>query len=162
MNMGLFPEYDENCIYFSRMDEDESFSSFSAWPFELEGKRWPTVEHYFQAMKFEKEADQEKIRNAASPQQARRMGRSRIRRLRKDWKKLKAVYMTRAVYTKFMSWPDLQKKLLDTVEEKLVENSQYDYYWGCGRDRRGVNMYGQVLMNVRGKIREDKQQESQG
>lgn len=40
----------------------------------------------------------------------------------------------------------------------LMENSQYDYYWGCGRDRLGHNAYGKVLINVRKKLREEKKQ----
>jgi predicted NAD-dependent protein-ADP-ribosyltransferase YbiA (DUF1768 family) len=42
----------------------------------------------------------------------------------------------------------------------LVESSNYDYFWGCGRDRRGENMYGKVLMNVREKLREELQEGS--
>lgn len=60
--------------------------------------------------------------------------------------------MTRALYTKCKTHPDVAEQLLKTGSSKLVENSLYDYYWGCGRDRRGTNMYGQVLMNVRDKL----------
>ena len=140
--------------YFSRIDIDESFSSYAPFEFTLEGRNWPTVEHYYQAMKFENEAYQEKIRQVTHASDARKMGRTRFKKLRKDWKKLKQTYMTRAVYTKFSAHPTLARRLLGTGETRLVENSQYDYYWGCGRDRRGVNMYGQVLMNVREKLME--------
>ena len=45
--------------------------------------------------------------------------------------------MTRAVYIRARSYPELAQELLNTGEQTLVENSQYDYFWGCGRDRRG-------------------------
>ena len=57
--------------------------------------------------------------------------------------------MTRAVYIRARSHPELAQELLNTGDQTLVENSQYDYFWGCGRDRRGNNTYGKVLMNVR-------------
>ena len=31
----------------------------------------------------------------------------------------------------------------------------YDCYWGCGRDTRGLNTYGKVLMNVRARLRKE-------
>lgn len=158
MSGGLFAEEDENTSYFSRTDTNEDFGSYSLHPFMLEGKEWPTVEHYFQAMKFEDESYQESIRLSDSPKKARKLGRRRFRKLRPNWKKVKQVYMTRAVYTKCCSYPDIAEKLLATGNTRLVENALYDYYWGCGRDRRGENMYGQVLMNVRKKLLEQQSQ----
>jgi len=155
MGSGLFPEYDETSIFFSRSDALEDFAAWSKHSFQLDDKEWPSVEHYYQAMKFEKEADQEKVRLAESPKLARKLGRSRFRKIRKDWKKIKVVIMTRAVYTKCRTYPEIAQKLLETEDRKLVENSQYDYFWGCGRDRRGGNQYGSVLMNVRAKLKEE-------
>jgi predicted NAD-dependent protein-ADP-ribosyltransferase YbiA (DUF1768 family) len=31
----------------------------------------------------------------------------------------------------------------------------YDYYWGVGRDGRGYNVFGKVLMAVRDKLMEE-------
>jgi len=155
MARNLFPDLDEDAFYFSRSDKDQNLGAWSNHPFQLEGREWPTVEHYFQAMKFADADYQETIRQAAEPKQARKLGRRRFRKLRPDWPQVKAVYMTRALYTKCRTYPAIARELLDTGQQKLVENSQYDYYWGCGRDRRGANMYGQVLMNVRAKLREE-------
>ena len=146
----------DNTLYLSRSDVNEPLSSFSRQGFELEGQFWPSVEHYFQAMKFENPEHREKVRLAAHPAKARRLGRSRLRRIRKDWAKVRRVIMTRAVYTKCRTHPEVAERLLATGTAKLVENSQYDYFWGCGRDRRGHNTYGQVLMDVRNKLREER------
>ena len=153
--MGLFPPDDENSLYLSRADVLEDLGTFSKHAFQLEDKVWPSVEHYYQAMKFDSEQQQEKVRLAEHPKQARKLGRSRFKRIRKDWRKVKVVYMTRAVYTKCRTYPEIAEKLLATGDQKLVENSQYDYFWGCGRDRRGDNHYGVVLMNVRKKLLEE-------
>ncbi|MGC1508993.1 NADAR family protein [Ketobacter sp.] len=154
MSGGLFAETDTNSIYFSRADVNQNLGAWSDHPFKLEGKQWPTVEHYYQAMKFEDESWQEKIRLTETPKQARKLGRKWLRKPRKDWAKVKVVYMTRAVYTKCMSYSNVADELLATADKKLVENSAYDYFWGCGRDRRGNNKYGEVLMNIRDKLRQ--------
>ena len=141
-------------LYISRSDANEPLSSYSRHGFDLDGKYWPSVEHYFQAMKFEDPAQQETVRHAKHPAKARRLGRSRFRKLRKNWSTLRRVIMTRAVYTKCRTHPEVAERLLSTRDSKLVESSQYDYFWGCGRDRRGHNTYGLVLMDVRNKLRE--------
>ena len=142
-------------LYISRSDVNEPLSSYARLGFDLDGQFWPSVEHYFQAMKFEDPAEQEKVRLAKHPEKARRLGRSRFRKLRKNWSKLRRVVMTRAVYTKCRTHPEVAERLLSTGDAKLVENSQYDYFWGCGRDRRGHNTYGLVLMDVRNRLREE-------
>jgi ribA/ribD-fused uncharacterized protein len=141
--------------YFSRVEVLQPFGTFSDHPFPLEEKIWPSVEHYFQAMQCEDELFQEKVRAAESPEIARKMGKKWFLKRRKDWKTVRSIYMTRAVYSKCKAYPEIAEALLATGMDRLVENSQYDYYWGCGRDRRGENMYGQVLMNVRDKLREE-------
>lgn len=151
----MFSETDENVLYLSRSDVNEPLSSFSRHGFELDGHFWPSVEHYFQGMKFENPADQEKVRLAEHPAKARRQGRNRFRKIRRDWSKVRRVIMTRAIYTKCRTHPEIAERLLATGETKLVENTQYDYFWGCGRDLRGHNTYGKVLMDVRSKLREE-------
>lgn len=143
---------DQQSLYFARSDINQLLGTFSAHAFMLEDKEWPTVEHYFQAMKFEAGNHQNKIILASSPKKARKLGRVRSEKIRNDWASTKTVFMTRAVYTKCKTHAEVAALLLSTGSNRLVENSQYDYFWGCGRDRRGTNSYGQVLMNVRDKL----------
>ncbi len=152
MAMGIFPDFDEDSIYLSRTDESNPLSAYSPYPFLLDESLWATVEHYYQAMKFENTAHQEKIRTAQSPAQARKLGRTRLRKIRRDWKDVRQIVMTRAVYTQSKTHPEIALALEETADRQIVENSQYDYFWGCGRDRRGQNAYGQVLMNVRARL----------
>ena len=153
--MSLFDAPDENAIYLSRTDNDDPLSSYAMYSFELEDLSWPSVEHYFQAMKFEDVQFREKIRQTKTAKKARSLGRSRFHKVRSDWKKIREVIMTRAVYIKCRTHDVVSQKLLETGESKLVENNLYDYFWGCGRDRRGENTYGKVLMNVRDKLKEE-------
>lgn len=160
MSTGIFPEVDEDAIYLSRTDVKDPLSSFASYSFELDGFEWPSVEHYFQAMKFKDLSYQNKIRRAASPAQARKLGRTRLRKIRSDWRNVREVVMTRATYIKCLSHKEILNGLLDTKDLKLVENSQYDYFWGCGRDRRGNNAFGKVLMGVRSKLGKEAEQAS--
>ena len=156
--MSLFPQLDETAIFFSRTDVQSPFASFSRHDFFLDDAQWPSVEHYFQAMKFDDADYQEKIRAAAHPKQARKLGRTRLKKIRKDWAEVRTTMMTRAVYIKCRTHADVAEALLETGERQLIESNAYDYYWGCGRDRRGQNQFGKVLMNVRSKLRQEQKE----
>ena len=73
-------------IYFYRVNEPYGcFSNFSPHGFRLDGKWWPTSEHYFQAQKFAGTPYEEKVRLAKSPMEAANTGRDRRLPLRDDW-----------------------------------------------------------------------------
>ena len=153
----LFPPDATDAVYVSRSDPLNDFGTFSRHSLFLDGQEWPSVEHYYQAMKFDDAQYRERIRQADHPRKARKLGRSRWKKRRKDWKQIKVTVMTRGVYIKCRTHPEIAEALVATGEQVLVENSNYDYFWGCGRDRRGENRYGKVLMNVRDKLREEQQ-----
>ena len=157
--MGLFPEENLNSLFFSRHDVNELLGSASGHSFHLDDQDWPTVEHYFQAMQFDNASLQEKIRTAPSALAAIKMTKWRFWQRRKDWKARRQVLMTRAMYTKCKAHSDVGLALLNTGDKTLVENSMYDYFWGCGRDRRGENQFGKVLMNVRAKLLQEASQQ---
>jgi len=141
-------------LFYSNQDNPYGcFSNFSRHPFELDGKRWPTSEHYFQAQKFQDWADAADVRRAPSPKEAADIGRDRFRALRRDWERVKDDVMRRAVLRKFETHDDIRQILLDTDEEQIVENAPNDYYWGCGADGSGKNMLGTILMEVRETLR---------
>src|SRR4051794_26129769 len=130
-------------------DEYGCFSNFSPHPIELDGKRWPTSEHYFQAQKFEDAQHREAIRKEKSPMVAARMGRDRKKPLRRDWESAKDGVMRKAVLAKFAQHDDIRATLLGTGAANLVEHTENDAYWGDGGDGSGKNMLGKILMEVR-------------
>jgi ribA/ribD-fused uncharacterized protein len=140
-------------IYFYAVGHEYGeFSNFAAYPILLDGKRWPTTEHYFQAQKFAGTKQEERIRKAESPMKAARMGRSRKYRLRKRWDSVKVDVMRKALYAKFTQHQELRDLLLSTGEATLVEHTENDSFWGDGGDGSGKNWLGKLLMELRKQI----------
>ena len=107
-------------------------------------------------MKFNDKSEQEKVRKANSPMLAARMGRDRKRTLRRDWESAKVNVMREAVMAKFTQHDELRELLLATGDAKIIEHTANDDYWGDGGDGKGKNMLGRILMDVRAKLREEK------
>jgi len=150
----IFAPTPQDEIRITRTDALDPLASYSRHGFDLDDEHWPSVEHYYQAMKFEDESIRTQIRDAGRPEAAQKLAKKHRRRIRSDWKRIRDTIMTRGVYIKCRTHPDAAEALLATGDEKILENSQYDYYWGCGRDGRGENAYGRVLMEVRSKLRD--------
>jgi len=152
----FFSKSDPTPLYVSRSDPLDLLSSYSKHELELDGDVWPSVEHYYQAMKFESDELRKVIRDEDHPAKAETLATKNKKSIRKDWKKVRETYMTRGIYIKCRAHPEIADALLATGEQKIVESTQYDYYWGCGRDGRGHNTFGKVLMSVRDKLREER------
>jgi ribA/ribD-fused uncharacterized protein len=144
--------------FYRASDEYGCFSNFAPYPIELDGKRWPTSEHYFQAQKFEDPEHQEAIRRERSPMIAARMGRDRKKKLRRDWESAKVAVMRTAVRAKFTQHPDLRETLLATGDARIVEHTENDSYWGDGGDGSGKNRLGKILMEIREELQGDREQ----
>ncbi|RMH21682.1 MAG: NADAR family protein [Acidobacteria bacterium] len=128
-------------------------SNFADYPITLNGKVWPTSEHYFQAQKFAGTSHEEEVRKAKSPSEAARIGRNRKLPLRKDWEQVKDNVMREALMAKFTQHDELREHLLATGSAKLIEHTRNDRYWGDGGDGSGKNMLGLLLMETREKLR---------
>ena len=143
-------------IYFYKEHGDLGYlANYSNHGFELYGKYWPTVEHFYQAQKFENFELQEKIRNASTPKIASMIGRDRNNKLRENWRNIKRDVMLEGVLAKFRAHPNILRKLLDTGEEEIIENTDIDYYWGCGENKTGRNEFGKILVKARTILREE-------
>ena len=150
----IFNVTPRNDVYVSRQDANDPLSTYAKFGFYLDDAEWPSSEHYYQAMKFEDEAIREQIRQAPHPKETSKLAKKHKKQIRKDWDKIKATVMKRGAYIKCRTHKDVADALLNTGDKNIVENSQFDYYWGCGRDGRGENMYGKILMDIREKLSE--------
>ena len=146
----------------------ESFSGRWAflsnfYPAEIEhrGITYPTVEHFYVAMKvggmqlingthYTPDDLREYISTIFSPGAAKRFG-SKIA-LRKDWDEVKLGLMEWAVRQKFGD-EVLAAQLVGTGDSELVEgNSWGDTYWGVCNGK-GKNHLGRILMKIRDELR---------
>lgn len=142
----------EPLYFYTRSGPGFELSNFAPYGLEVDGKYWPTVEHFFQAQKFLDDGYQERIRRALSPKDARALGQSRRMPIRPDWDEVRDAVMLRALRLKFAR-PALRQLLLETGDRPLVEASPFDYYWGAGQDGSGLNRLGELLQSVRAELR---------
>lgn len=142
-------------LFYRTTEPYGAFSNFSRHPIELDGKTWPTTEHYFQAQKFKGTDPEwmEKIRLSKSPREAADRGRDRDKPLRQDWEKVKEDVMLAALRAKFNQYDGLKALLLETGDAELVEHTRNDSYWGDGGDGSGKNRLGKLLMILRDILR---------
>jgi predicted NAD-dependent protein-ADP-ribosyltransferase YbiA (DUF1768 family) len=86
------------------------------------------------------------------PQKAREIANSKKEWLgRPDWNKVKFRFMRWVVREKFKH-PELRDRLWKTGNKKLVEHSPHDNFWGDGGDGKGKNRLGEILMEIRQEI----------
>jgi len=150
---AMFNTDQQTVIRVSMTDSTNPLASFSQHSVSLDGGDWPSVEHYFQGMKFLAPELRALLLGAAHPATARQLAKQHRRRMRADWKQIEETVMTRGVYVKCRTHEEAATALLATGNDRILETSQYDYRWGCGRDGRGKNAYGRILMAVRDKLR---------
>jgi len=139
------------CFYHSDQPYGE-LSNFSAHAVYLQGKIWPTVEHYYQARKFVDSNRDERIRTCATPIAAKRQAERWTDQHRDDWPSIKEDVMYQALWAKFTQHPQLHEMLLRTGDRPLVEHSELDAYWGDGSNGTGKNRLGALLMRLRDEL----------
>ncbi len=123
---------------------------------EVDGKLYsfPSVEHYYQAMKFN--ADDPRfsvILNIKNPDDTRLLTKTpeyKINR-RKDFDKNKFMIMEKALRAKFAQNPDAVKLLKQTGDAVLIKSCPICYKCGFG-EGSGENRIGKVLMKIREEI----------
>ena len=138
--------------FFSKSERYREFSNFANYPIEIEGVRWPTTEHYYQAQKFEDPDRQERIRRFPKAAAAKRHATRHKEKVRADWEAQKDAVMERALRAKFTQHRSLRDLLLGSGEERIEEDTR-DTYWGVGADGTGQNRLGEMLMRLRAELR---------
>lgn len=130
--------------------------NFSAFIFEYEGRRYPTVEHAYQAYKF-LTTDMDiftEVLESNSPGVAKAIAHKHLDLVRSDWEEIKVPLMESLLRAKMEQNPYVKKKLLETKDVTICEDSPDDYFWGIGRDGSGENTLGKLWMKIREDIRE--------
>ena len=139
-------------LFWSRCPNWGWLSNFAAAGFAGPGGAvWPTVEHWYQAGKTRDPASAERIRLAATPQAALRLGRAAP--CRADWNDAKLARMAEGLLLRFAPQRPDTARLLATDRRPLRHATPWgargDPYWGVGRDGAGANRLGRMLESVR-------------
>jgi ribA/ribD-fused uncharacterized protein len=141
-------------VLFGGKGDDPAFrplSNFSPAAFVLDGAEWPTVEHYYQAMKTEDAELREAIRVAPRPGKAKQMGRQLD--LRAGWEEMKRDVMFAAVRAKFEQ-NEKHRALLESTGDREIHENRPDPVWGGGPNYPGgTDWLGEVLTDVRDLLR---------
>lgn len=141
--------------FFSKLPNDyRGFSNFAPAPIVVSGKRYPTVEHFFQASKFPANLEwQEAIRVSPTPAKAKQLGTEKDKEKRPDWEAQKESIMLTGLRAKFQQNSGLLDQLKATEPRPLIEAST-DAYWGEGRTGKGKNRMGKLLEQVRTELKD--------
>lgn len=130
-------------------------SNFSSFQVEWRGRLWPTSEHAYQATKFLDTAPDlaDRIADCRSAHDAFHTARALAANVRPDWDDMKVGLMEGICRAKLEQHPYVRRKLEQTGDLEIVEDSPYDGFWGVGADGQGRNELGRIWMRLRQEMR---------
>jgi N-glycosidase YbiA len=125
-------------------------SNFCPSPITIGGITYPTAEHAYQAQKAYKDEDRQKVLNAKTPGEAKRIGRNIP--TRGDWNAVRIDVMRAVIAAKFAE-PSMARRLIETGNIEIVEDNYWgDQFWGvCAGS--GQNWLGRLLMEERARLK---------
>ena len=143
-----------NSIKFYRANGKYGFlSNLYKEPVFFEGKWWDTAEHAYQFGKFRDKEIAEWVMSAPKPHLVSVVGHGIFAfDITPNWSKIKVERMKNILHSKFSLNQELKKKLIETEDSILIENSKTDNFWGIGPKFKGKNMLGKLLMEIREKL----------
>ncbi len=124
-----------------------------------DGTLVPTVEHGYQAAKFENAEARTQVLQAYDGIEAKKVS-ERLKEegipIREDWEEVKVNIMKDVVARKFATGTRVAYLLLQTGDEQLIEGNTWDdTFWGVcpPGSTNGLNMLGRILMVTRADLR---------
>ena len=146
--------YNGYCFYYNQdaeihithvynfMGSFKFLSNFYISPFEIDGVRYLSNEHWYQSNKTDDNYMRGLIINAESPALAKKLAKNVTRPI--NWPDISLDIMYRGLKAKFTQNSELHEKLLDLRGLTLIEgNTWHDNFWGactCNRCVRYVHM----------------------
>jgi ribA/ribD-fused uncharacterized protein len=129
-------------------------SNFSAFSLVWRGIRFHTSEAAYHWEKFPRDMwIQTKIKDAVSAHEAFEIAGLHRADRRRDWDDVKVGVMREILRAKVEQHPYVKKKLLDTGDRELIEDSWRDDEWGWGPNKDGKNLLGKLWMEIRAELR---------
>lgn len=131
------------------------FDIFSSFKVEWNGYLFASVEEAYQAASFMGSDEElvEKIKKSHSADEAQRIAYANRDKRREDWDDVKISIMEELLRLKIEQNPYVKKKLLQTGDYMIVEDSPKDDFWGWGPNRDGQNNLGKLWMKLREELK---------
>lgn len=148
----LAEKFDEFIGFYPR--EFSVFDNFSSFRVLVDGVLYCTVEHAYQASKFFDTAPEiaKEITECYSAHEAQKIAYANRDKQRNDWAEVKLGIMERLLRLKLEQNPYVKRKLLQTKNYLICEDSPKDSFWGIGPDRNGRNELGKLWMKLRAEL----------
>lgn len=145
---------DTNNEVFFYEQEFYVLSNFSAFMVQYKGIDFPTAEHAYHYQRFSMEGVGHSIRwkilEARSAHDAFKIAQLYKQQHQKlGWDGEKVQVMREIIACKAAQHEYVRRKLMETGERRLIENSWRDDFWGWGPNKDGKNMLGKLWMEVR-------------
>ena len=137
---------------------------------EYEGELFPTSEHVYHFCKVTgqlphgigiDESIQQGMAEAAvaiklsrSAHDAQKIAKSYKAFWRPDWDSVKLDIMEKILWLKVEQHEYVKRKLLETGDREIIEDSWRDNFWGWGENKDGQNHLGKLWMKIREKLKE--------
>jgi ribA/ribD-fused uncharacterized protein len=109
--------------------------------------------HYFKVPGDKGSVVRGMLRRARSAHEAFKIAEQYRDQRHPDWDSIKVSIMRVILRAKVQQHEYVRRKLLETGDRLLVENSWRDPYWGWGPNRDGQNMLGKLWMEIRAELR---------
>jgi conserved hypothetical protein, ribA/ribD-fused len=133
-------------------------SNFSSFSLLFRGEQYATSEHAYHCQKFTDRCDRDGsirrwIKDAPSAHEAYKRADLHYKDRRPGWEELRISIMHEILRAKVEQHEYVRRKLLETGDRELIEDSWRDPFWGWGQNKDGQNMLGKLWMDIRAEIR---------
>ena len=147
-DIWMSEKFDEIIGFYPR--EFYPLDNFSSFKVKVNGYLYSSLEEAFQSMLFlpDHKEISEQIKNSYSAHEAQKIMHENINKVKYSNKE-KLVLMEKLLRLKIEQNPYVLKKLLETKNYTIMEDSPKDNYWGCGIKREGENNLGKLWMKLR-------------
>lgn len=136
------------------------FDNFSSFKVLYKGVLYSSVEEAYQTLGFIESCPEvaERIKNSYSAHEAQKIAYANKDKRQKDWDEVKVSVMEELLRAKIEQNPYVKKKLLETKDYMIVEDSPKDSFWGWGENRNGQNNLGKLWMKLREEIKAEQKE----
>lgn len=129
-------------------------SNFSSFRVKYKDIDFDTSEHAYHFEKFPNNFGiRSQIAQARSAHHAFKIAEANSDLKRKDWNDVKVSIMKEILKAKVEQHEYVRRKLLETGNRELIENSWRDNFWGWGENQNGQNILGKLWTEIREELK---------